>query len=192
MKIVLIGDSIRMGYQPLVRERVGRRAEVWGPEANCGNSMLIREHLGEWALEQRADVIHFNAGIHDLGWMPGETVPRFTVSAYARNLRLVVQRLRAGTSARLIWATTTPFLVPMDKRPKERCRIPPIVARYNAAAVRVMAAAGVEINDLYAAILDACIHDCLGDDKLHMSPHGNAVLADAVTRAVLNTEGTTQ
>jgi len=184
MRIVLIGDSIRMGYMQRVRQLVGERAEVVWPEANCGNSMMIREHLREWVIDHAPDLVHFNAGIHDLGWMPDETVPRFTISAYVRNLRIIVQRLRRTTQARLIFATTTPFLIPLDAGSKEQCRIAPVVARYNAAAVRLMKSLDVPVNDLYQAAAAAGVSNCLGDDKLHMNDYGNRVLAAAVAAAL--------
>ena len=36
--VILIGDSIRMGYQETVREQLGGRAGVWGPAENGGTS----------------------------------------------------------------------------------------------------------------------------------------------------------
>ena len=185
MRIVLIGDSIRMGYMERVRRLIGERAEVVWPEANCGNSMMIREHLSEWVTYHAPDLVHFNAGIHDLGWMPDETVPRFAISAYVRNLRIILRRLRKTTHARLIFATTTPFLIPMDAGPREQCRIAPVVSRYNAAAVRLMESSGVPVNDLYQAAVAAGVSNCLGDDRLHMNDHGNEVLAAAVVASVM-------
>ena len=185
MKITLIGDSICLGYQQLVREKVGARAEVWAPEANCGHSLLHRENFSAWYLEARPDVVHFNAGIWDVVPPTGDLGPRFTVSAYVRNLRLIVRRLRAETKARVIFATTTPILFPLDATPKEMCRIDPLLQRFNAAAVRLMRESGVEVDDLYSVIVNAGVNDCLLDDKVHMTPRGNEVLSDAVVRFIL-------
>ncbi len=184
-KVLLIGDSLRMGYQRRVRELLGDAAVVEAPEENCGHSMWIRERLDEWAIEPDPDLIHFNAGIWDLGWMPGETVPRFTVAAYARNLKLIVERLQRETRAELIFATTTPVLRPLRSDvPNERCEVAPIVARYNAAARKVMDAHDVPVNDLYGAVMQAGVTDCLSADKIHMSPEGSEVLARAVAEAI--------
>jgi len=182
-RIVLIGDSIRMSYAESVRERLNGRAEVVWPDANCGNSMLVRENLHQWAIAPQPDVIHFNCGIHDLGWMPGERVPRFTASAYIRNLRLIVERLRRETYASIVFATTTPFLKPLDPSvPLPKCKPAAIVERYNTAAVRVMDDLGVPVNDLHKAIMNAGVFECLGDDRLHMSKRGVDVLASAIVK----------
>jgi len=186
MKIVLIGDSIRIGYQELVRQKIGNRAEVVWPEANCGHSLMHRENLNQWYLEPQADVIHFNCGIWDLWPDAGTHARTFTISTYVRNLKLIVRSVKARTKARLIWATTTPLLTaPYAAAPKEKCTVAPVVERYNAAARRVMADYGVGINDLYGAVMEAGVYECLSDDLCHMTPVGSDVLAEAVVRAVM-------
>ena len=184
MKITLIGDSIRMGYQEFVRRKVGDRAEVWGPTQNCGHSLYHRENLDAWYLEQKPDVIHFNCGIWDC--IPlGDGATRFTLSTYVRNLKLVIRRLKGASKARLIFATTTPMLAPRDSTPKGECRIDPAVVQYNEAAVRLAKSSGVEVNDLFGVVVAADVCKCLADDKVHMSEHGNEVLSDAVVRFIL-------
>jgi len=181
VKICLIGDSIRMGYQDMVRAKVGDRAEVWGPSENCRHSLVHRESLAAWALESAPDVYHFNCGIHDL--IPLDPEPRFTVEGYVRNLEIIVRRLQSDTDARLIWATTTPMLLPRgDGTPLAECELDPDVERYNEAAREVMESAGIEIDDLYAAVIAADVRKCISDDKVHMSPFGNQVLSDTIVR----------
>ena len=108
MKIVLVGDSIRMGYQPFVQEKVGDRAEVWGPAENCRHSLVHRETLTAWAIETKPDVYHFNCGIHDLVFP--DAGQRFTVSGYVRNLKLIVKRLKAdGLLDRVLVVTFSEF-----------------------------------------------------------------------------------
>ena len=184
MKIVLVGDSIRMGYQPMVAQKVGSRAEVWGPAENCRHSLVHRESLQAWAFDSRPDVYHFNCGIHDLVLFDGG--PRFTLRGYVRNLRILVRRLKRASGVRLIWAATTPMMVPRDGvTPMRDSRLDPDVIRYNEAALKVVRAAGIEVDDLYQAVLDAGVEKCLADDKVHMSPFGNDVLSDAVVRCIL-------
>ncbi|MDD1650509.1 MAG: hypothetical protein LUO80_08970 [Methylococcaceae bacterium] len=38
MRMLLLGDSIRMGYQPLVMDMLADLAKVVGPEDNCEDS----------------------------------------------------------------------------------------------------------------------------------------------------------
>ena len=46
-RIVLIGDSIRMGYQEKVHEQLADWADVWAPEENGGDSEKVLAHLDE-------------------------------------------------------------------------------------------------------------------------------------------------
>lgn len=64
MKVVLIGDSIRMGYQPLVAKKF-EEAEIWGPIENCRHSLWVLDHFQEWVTDQKPDLVHVNFGIHD-------------------------------------------------------------------------------------------------------------------------------
>jgi lysophospholipase L1-like esterase len=184
MKLVLIGDSIRMGYQELVRKKIGDAAEVWAPPVNSGHSLMHRENFDAWYLAPQGDVIHFNCGIWDCVRLP-DGARRFTLGTYLRNLKLVVQRLKATTKARLIFATTTPMFIPRDSTPLEKCRLDPAVVRYNKAAVALMEYEGLEVDDLFSAVMSAGAQKCLSADKVHMSEFGNEVLSDAVVNFVL-------
>ena len=55
MKVVLIGDSIRMGYQPFVARKLEGRADVWGPPVNCRHSLWALDHFGPWVAERQPD-----------------------------------------------------------------------------------------------------------------------------------------
>ena len=67
-KILLIGDSIRMGYDHYVKERMANVAEVYFPNVNCTHTTTILRNLHSWtdALKlYEADAVHFNAGLWD-------------------------------------------------------------------------------------------------------------------------------
>ena len=65
-KLVLIGDSIRMGYQDEVRRQLPTEVEIFTPTQNGGDSRNVKSHLKEWVLEQSATVVHLNCGLHDI------------------------------------------------------------------------------------------------------------------------------
>ncbi|MDA0836252.1 MAG: hypothetical protein O3B01_00555 [Planctomycetota bacterium] len=189
-RVLLLGDSIRMGYQDGVKARLKGKAEVISPAANCGHSLMLRENLSDWAIQHQPDIIHFNAGIWDLGRIPGsgEGASRFTIAAYARNLRLVLRRLQRETDATLIFATTTPILDGPPGVLKGNCSPSPLPARYNTAAIELMNRNGAGINDLHAVVMNTGIYRCLCDDRIHMTRTGNAVLSAAVALAILGSE----
>jgi len=49
-RVVLIGDSIRMGYERTVGEELSGVAEVLSPKENVRNSRTVLAHIEEWAL----------------------------------------------------------------------------------------------------------------------------------------------
>ena len=55
--VVLIGDSIRMGYAPLVAETLAGRVRVVNPEPNGGDSRKVLANLDEWAIREHPDVV---------------------------------------------------------------------------------------------------------------------------------------
>jgi acyl-CoA thioesterase-1 len=157
-RVLLIGDSISIGYTLQVRELLKGKANVHRPPVNCAATIHGLKGLDEWLAiggkDKKWDVIHFNWGLHDLKYMgpDGENLadPKAGTSkqqvgpeAYEKNLRELVKRLRK-TGARLIWRNTTP--VPEGARG----RVPGHAAEYNEIAARVMKEMKVEIHDLYA------------------------------------------
>jgi hypothetical protein len=109
-RIVLVGDSIRLGYAPIVAKRLEGKAVVISPRANGGDSANVLRQLDEWVIREQPAIVHFNCGIHDT--KKSKTSGRFQVppEAYAANLRAIVERIRAGTKAKVVFATTTPVL----------------------------------------------------------------------------------
>jgi len=69
---LILGDSISMGYAPLVRERLNGVVHVVRPEVNCMDSGFGLAHLDEWLGETPWDVIHFNFGLHDLKYLASD------------------------------------------------------------------------------------------------------------------------
>jgi acyl-CoA thioesterase-1 len=148
-RVLLIGDSISMGYTLPVREALKGRANVHHPPENCGATERGLTKLDAWLGDGKWDVIHFNFGLHDLKYLdkdgqyvlPTKGTVVATTEQYALNLRTIVARLKK-TGAKLIFATTTP--VP----PRTLGRITGSDRRYNKAALEVMTAENVQVDDL--------------------------------------------
>src|SRR4029434_1748195 len=106
-KVVLLGDSIRLGYTPYVEKQLAGQAVIVSPKANGGDSARVLKNLEEWAIREQPTVVHFNCGIHDT--KKSKTTGKFQVppEEYAANLRNIVNRLRRETKAVVIFALTT-------------------------------------------------------------------------------------
>ncbi|MBU8902457.1 MAG: hypothetical protein KOO69_06935, partial [Victivallales bacterium] len=65
-KVILIGDSIRMGYQSTVKRKLKDIATVISPKKNCRHSRNIIENHLEWIIKEKPELVHINAGLHEL------------------------------------------------------------------------------------------------------------------------------
>ncbi|MBR6406435.1 MAG: hypothetical protein IKS18_09660 [Lachnospiraceae bacterium] len=94
-KLILIGDSIRMGYQREVEEILRDRMEVFGPNENGRWSGYTLNSLRFWMPEwPGADVIHLNVGLWDTGDDYGFGRSFTRLPDYRENLELILRVLR--------------------------------------------------------------------------------------------------
>ena len=176
-RVLLIGDSISIGYTLPVRELLKGKANVHRIPTNGGPTKNGTASIEKWLGTGKWDVIHFNWGIHDLKFMP-DGKRQVEAEDYEKNLRTLVARMKA-TGAKLIWATTTPIpdgeLVPSRKFG--------LVPEYNAIAKKVMTENGVAIDDLSAAITPR-IAELQNPKDVHYKPEGYAFLAKQVATSI--------
>lgn len=174
-RVLLIGDSISIGYTIPVRNLLRGKANVHRIPENGGPSSFGVQHLDSWLGSGRWDVIHFNFGLHDLKIMPDGS-RQVSLADYEENLRHIVQRLRE-TKAVLIWASTTPVPEGHVNPP----RVSSDVLAYNVVAKRVMQANGIPIDNLYAV---AAAHLSLWQrpHNVHYTDAGYQGLAEAVAK----------
>lgn len=184
--VVLIGDSIRLGYAPFVAERLKGLAEVVSPAENGGDSANVLKHLDEWVIRRKPAVVHFNAGLHDLKTDSKTGAKQVGLDDYKKNLAEIVRRLDQETAARLVFATTTPV---DDGRHKARGagfdRREADVVAYNRAAREILAKSPiVAVDDLHALVENLGPATALGRDGTHYTKEAYRALGDQVARAV--------
>lgn len=183
MNVVLIGDSIRMGYQKYVQTELSGFAEIWGSEENGGSSQQVLEYLDS-VIERSPDVVHINAGLHDLRRPFGSTANQVTLENYYRNISEITELIRAGTQARLIWATSTPFNEELHSEVHAELgdfrRFAVDVNTYNEGLFDQAQILDLEINDLNAVVMKAGPDKILSQDGVHFTDDGYAVLGKAV------------
>ncbi len=186
-RVLLIGDSISMGYTIPVRKLLAGKANVLRPSTNCGPSSRGVKSMDDWLGTGKWDVVHFNFGLHDIVFYnadgskraePSEAGARHQVLAndYEKNLRTIVARLKM-TGAELVWCSTTP--VPNGAAG----RVADEATQYNAIAEQVMRDNGVTINDLHAFALPK-LNDIQQPKNVHFTPAGSASLAKQVAKAI--------
>jgi len=168
-RVLLIGDSISLGYFPFVQEALTGEAVVVS-SGQCKGTRFVRENFdqilatggGDW------DVIHFNAGLHDV--KENRIVP---IEEYETNLRDIIRRLKAA-NARIVWASTTPLAA--DQQNKD-------VTEYNAKAKRIMEASEIPIDDLYTHMRPRLTGN-QKPDGMHFEDAGSKLLAGFVVDSI--------
>jgi len=175
-RVLLIGDSISIGYTIPVREALAGKANVHRPKDNCGPTIRGLEKLDEWLGQGRWDVIHFNFGLHDLRYI--KDAHQVPVEQYEKNLRQTVARLKK-TGAVLVWCSTTPVpegCAPMRKAGEE--------VAYNVAAKKIMDENHIAIDDL-CSFAGARLAKIQMPKNVHFTPEGSKVLAGQVAASIL-------
>ena len=200
--ILIIGDSISIGYTPFVKELLKYTAIVTRPvyedgnDENCQGTINGVANIDRWLGKTKWDIVHFNFGLHDIKHVDpktgeGSNNPKHPLQAelkiYKKNLEFIVQKLKA-TSARLIFATTTPY----PGRTANPLRDPGMPAKYNREAIKIMNKNKIVINDLYTFMLPRLTELQL-PENVHFTPEGYLALAQKVVdriKEVLRDEST--
>ena len=180
IKVVLLGDSIRLNYGPMTVEKLGAAYSVWQPEDNCRFIKYTQRGVFyDWReFICGSDVIHFNCGLWDTCDLCGDG-PFSTLEEYTAQLVRTAKELQR-ISRRVIFATTTPVKPGQPHNTNER------IARYNESAVSAMEGLGVSVNDLWTPVY-ADLEGCICDDLIHLTDKGidicSGLAAEAVSRA---------
>lgn len=187
--VLIIGDSISIGYTPGVIEALGDKANVYIIPENGSDTAHGLKKLDSWLNGKKWDVIHFQFGLHDLKYLDpqgqydvknGKQVA--STEQYAKNLGELVRRLKLS-GAKLIFATTTP--VPEGSSG----RIGGDDVQYNAAAIKVMKDAGVMVDDL-GGLVKPKIGQYQLPRNVHFNAEGYRVLANQVAGEIAKALGT--
>ena len=186
-RVLIIGDSISIGYTLPVREMLKGVANVHRPPVNCASTKHGINGIEDWVGNKKWDVIHFNWGLHDLKYMGpnGENLadPQLNSSSqqvpideYVKNLQRLVLYLKK-TKAELIWRNTTP--VPIGAKG----RVVGDSKKYNDAAQEIMSHYSIETNDLYQ--FAKANWDKVGRKAdVHFTPEGSKELAKLVAKSI--------
>ncbi len=183
-RVLLIGDSISIGYTVPVQELLKGQANVHRIPVNGGPTTNGLKHIDKWLGDKPWDVIHFNWGLHDLKYIDEEGAlvdvekgdQQVPIEKYEQNLRKLVARLQE-TKAKLIWRSTTP--VPEGAKG----RVVGDAVKYNAVAAAIMAEQEISIDDQYTFALSR-LDEIQRSANVHFTPEGSQRLATQVVSAI--------
>ena len=194
-KILILGDSISIGYTPFVQEMLKDKAIVNRPmkgdgkPENCQGTTFGVESIDRWIGDTKWDLIHFNFGLHDLKRVDPETGANIMnkdhphqadLKQYKKNLDEIVAKL-VKTGAKLIFATTTPYPDVVEGPVRD----PGLPVKYNKQALKIMKKNNIPINDLHAFVLPKMAELQL-PKNVHFTKPGSEALARQVVKAMIN------
>ncbi len=184
-RVLVIGDSISMGYTPPLRKLLQGQANVHRIPENGHATVDGLKNLDKWLGDTKWDLIHFNFGLHDLKKLDenGKAVSspelgeyNVSVEEYEQNLHTIVKKLQA-TGAKLVWRNTTP--VPAGTA----FRAEGDEIRYNEAAKRVMEEFKIPIDDHWKFVKK---HPKLQRPRnVHFTGKGSQALAEQAAKVIL-------
>ncbi|MGJ8654829.1 MAG: SGNH/GDSL hydrolase family protein [Akkermansiaceae bacterium] len=193
--VLILGDSISIGYTLQVRELLKGKANVYRPvnkagtkPVNCSGTTDGLKRCGANLKAREWDVIHFNWGLHDLkhvkkaGTHQNSNNPKDPTQAspevYGKNLQKIVDELKK-TGAKLVFATTTPVTAGTTG-PLRKVEAP---GMYNEVALKVMEKNKIQVNDLYAYTLPHLAKWQL-PKNVHFKGEGSMELAKKVAAVI--------
>ncbi len=174
-QILLLGDSLRMGYEPIVRKLLEGKAEVSGPEENGRWAGYTLNSLRFWIPNlPKPDIIHWNNGLWDLGddYQLGRpfSLPEEYESALERMITVLNKLF---PDAQIIMATTMPTDNP-DTSDMEG---------YNEILKNVAARHNIPVDDLFPIIAGRA-EEFVGPDHIHLTKEGFETVAAQVVRVL--------
>lgn len=188
-KILLIGDSIRAGYDFAVQEALKDVAAVYYPNENCKFAQYTLRHLHEWKESLKledVDCVHWNVGLWDSlelfndGVLTPIDFYEYFFDAICRRIKLLFP------NAKVIFATSTPVIEDKFPDPNYMKRKNINVVKYNEVAVKLAKKYNFEINDLYA-LANEFPMDYHSDMTHFYTEAGCAALSKKVIRVISET-----
>ena len=179
--ILLIGDSIRRGYDSAVKKTLEGIAEVYFPEDNCRFASYLLRYIGDYgALIKNGtpDIIHWNAGLWDCLRQYGEDA-HTPIEVYAYYIERICLRIKKlYPNATVIFATSTSVI--SEKMAEGFKRYNNEIEEYNSTAVEIVKKHGFLIDDLYT--VSTKLPESAHSDAVHYyTPEGT----EAITNQVL-------
>jgi hypothetical protein len=187
-RVLLIGDSISIGYTVPVRILLDGKANVHRVPENCRNAEYGLQHLDKWLGTSRWDVIHFNFGLWDICYRhPDSKVYgnrdkvkgkiTATPQQYLSTMEAIVACLKQ-TGAKLIWCATSP--VPNEEAGRKKGD----EKKYNEIAAEIMKKHGIRINDLHRHARKKTPEIFVRKGDVHYTKEGYAYLAEKVSEEI--------
>lgn len=174
-EVMLLGDSLRMGYQPIVTKLLEGKANVSGPEENGRWAGYTLNSFRFWIPSlPKPDVIHWNNGLWDLGDDYNLGRPFSLPGEYESALeRMVTVIGKIFPEAIIIMATTMPTDNPDTSG----------IIEYNKILKDVAKRHNIPVNDLFP-LVDGHTDTLICPDHIHLTKEGFDMVGARVAQVI--------
>ena len=184
-KVILIGDSIRMGYCKYVKDALVGAADVYYPNENCRFAEHVLRFLHEWKKKgewgEDIDLVHWNAGLWDCLELFDDE-PLTSLSYYGEAVARIDKRIRKlFPRAKVVFATSTSVVESLYNENFRRHN--GIIEEYNRVAKEALKNTDTVINDLYKVSLSAT--DKHRSDATHFNTDAGCELMGGAVLSVI-------
>ena len=181
--VLIIGDSISIGYTPFIQKSLSDVAVVEHNAGNGGSTQRGIQSIEKWLGNTEWNVIVFNFGLHDMVYIDSlkkydviKGKQAITLEVYKKNLEFIISKLKK-TTATLIFVNTTMVAENAAGRKVED------PAKYNTVALDVMKKNKIQVIDLYSASLK--IHpENSKPGNVHYTEKGYELLSEPIIKAI--------
>jgi hypothetical protein len=188
-KVVLLGDSIRQGYDKYVKLAFEGEVQVYSPEENSRFAAYALRQLALWRKQMGCgsdvDLVHWNVGLWDCLILT-DGLPLTPIEVYRDYLlRIHTVLKKMFPNAQQVFATSTKVQEHLFGVYKRRnCDI----AAYNETAIQALAPLGVQIDDLNRVTADLPA-ECWSDSTHFNTRAGAQPLTEQVVACIEETLG---
>jgi lysophospholipase L1-like esterase len=176
-KVLIIGDSISIGYTPFVQENLKNIAYVFHNRGNAKHTDNGLDNIEKWLSDTNWDIIQFNWGLWDLCYRQQTSKKlgkrdkingKITIdsASYERNLGSIVKLIRKKSNAQLLFVTTTYVPDNAVGRYKEDA------IKYNQIAKKIMKSHNIKVNDVYDISREIHLDFGKGVNDVHYTDKG--------------------
>ncbi len=186
-KILIIGDSISIGYTPFVKQCLVEKAIVEHNPGNAQHTGTGLKNIEEWIGDEDWDIIQFNWGLWDLCYRDQDSKVQgnrdkitgkitHSLETYRSNLDSLVKTIKQLSDAKLIFVTTS--YVPEE----EAGRFKEDALKYNEVAIEIMNKHNVLVNDIFKKSVGIHKRFGKGSDDVHYIRRGYEKLGKCISK----------
>ena len=182
-RVLIVGDSTSIGYEPAVRRELAPLAHVERNPDNGGDSSNVLAHIGEWLATARPDIVTLNCGLHDIKRNRQTGEYQVPLDLYRRNLPAIADKVR-GAGSRLVWITTTPVIQERHRVSRDFDRFNADIDAYNAALLALATRRAEPVVLLHETAPRLGLDGALLSDGVHFTPRAYDELGRTIAVAL--------